>query len=86
MCGEPSVVLSFNGSEMGSLYSDSFPFEELGEIEISRASTIEWDNDEGLWVAVIEKRFRKNTNYTYKNKSREACIKWERRYINESTN
>lgn len=79
---EPCVVLSFNGGNIGSLYSDSFPFEELGEVTITRASTIEWDNDEGCWVAVIEKRFRKDGNYIYKNKSREECIKWEKQYIN----
>lgn len=57
--------------EIRCLWTDELPLRELGEIQVARASNVDWDAAAGEWVvsvAGIE---------LFRNASREVCLGWE---------
>lgn len=61
-----------------TLWTEQIPLEELGQLEISRASTIEFNSDKQEW----EVRFSNSRDVVFSNKSRAACIAWEIETLN----
>ncbi len=65
-------VLAFDGNKYTGVYSDQLP--DIGMREITRASSIEFNNTTNKW----EVRFTETPNVvSYSDTSREACVSWE---------
>lgn len=61
-----------------SLYTDEIDLSEIGKMEVTRASTIDWNDSLQLWEVTIE-----GFNFpSFSNRSRKACVDWEIGYFN----
>jgi hypothetical protein len=60
------------------LWTEAVPLHELGHLEITRASTIEFNNNNQQW----EVRDLRNT-LLFSDPSRETCLAWEQQHIME---
>jgi hypothetical protein len=58
------------------LWTEALPLHELGRLEITRASHIEFNNTTQHW----EVRDRKG-KVRFIDRSRSACLKWEQQYL-----
>ena len=73
-----TVVLTIDPSGKGScLYSELIDLQSLGSLEVSRATTIEFNNESQFWEV-------KDTRgvVLYFNRSRTACLSWEYQDLN----
>jgi hypothetical protein len=62
------------------LWTEVLPLHELGRLEIHRASTVEFNVAEQKW----ELRLASNADVVvFSDSSRETCLNWERRILNE---
>jgi len=61
------------------LYTEAFDLWKLGDLRVSRATDIVFDNASQLWVV------RDNGGRElYRHCSREACLEWERIHLQET--
>ena len=61
------------------LYTEAFDLWKLGDLSVSRATDIAFDNASQLWVV------RDNGGRElYRHCSREACLEWERIHLQET--
>jgi hypothetical protein len=68
------VKISFKPTgEATAIYDDSLAFLELGMMEITRASTIEFNRATQHW----EVRFTGSPKVVYESTSRSLCVQWE---------
>ena len=58
------------------LWTDSLPLAELGNLEIKRASTIEFSELMQMWEVCID------GTPVYSSPSRSACLEWEHEHFN----
>jgi hypothetical protein len=58
------------------LWTDAIPLHELGRLEITRASHIEFNNDEQKWEVKDQK-----PRVRFIAKSRSACLEWENQHL-----
>jgi hypothetical protein len=58
------------------LWTDAIPLHDLGQLEITRASTIEFNNSTQHWE-VRDRRGR----VRFISKSRAQCLEWERQNL-----
>jgi hypothetical protein len=66
-------TISFNpNGSAHSLWTDAIPLHELGQLEITRASNIEFNNTAQQW----EVKDRRG-HMRFFSKSRSACLEWE---------
>lgn len=68
-------IINIKFSEDGTarcLWTDAFPLHEIGQLEISRATNIEFNNDRQMW----EVKDRDGV-VRFSDKSRSACLEWE---------
>jgi len=72
-----TLFVDSNGHVTG-LHTDMIPLEKLGKLDIKRASNIEFNNRKGVWEVEIAGW----DGALFSSTSREQCLKWERRYIN----
>jgi hypothetical protein len=69
-----TVVIGLDGT-VRCLWTDAIPLHELGPLEVTRASTIEFNNQAQKW----EVRLASNTDaVAFSHPSRETCLQWER--------
>ena len=62
-----------------SLWTEALPLRELGQLEIQRASTVEFNAATQQWEA----RLTSNPEAAaFSHPSRETCLQWERNSIN----
>lgn len=75
------MTISPDGKEVAGLYSDKLPYRELGNMSVTRASTIEFNGELQKWVVNIldENRFLGVFE------SRQEAIDAEIRYLNDRT-
>ena len=60
------------------LWTEAVPLHELGRLDLTRASTIEFHNDKQQW----EVRLASNPGVVaFSDLSRDICLKWERETI-----
>lgn len=72
-----SLIFTPAGTGTG-LYTDLIPLSAIGHLTIRRATWIEFDNDTQYW------RVKDATDFPlYSSPSRETCLEWERRYLEE---
>jgi hypothetical protein len=62
------------------LWTEAVPLHELGRLEITRASNIEFNNSTQRW----ELQDRKG-KVRFTAKSRSACLQWEQRHLQPLT-
>lgn len=73
-----NAVITFNTNGTGEcLYTEMIDLSDIGSLEITRATNIEFNNTKQLWQV---KDARKNI--LYEHLSREACLSWEHDYFN----
>ena len=68
---------------------DALDLSEIGHVTNERASTVEWDEKQQLWIATIKPKFRFyrkdcGTLHQFASRSRQKCIDWEVSYLNNS--
>ena len=72
------VNLSFDTSGIGTcFYTEAIALNEIGALEVTRASTIEFNADRQTW----EVR-NLDMQVLYSNPSRQQCLAWEQRHFN----
>ncbi len=71
------VILKFDGQGNGHcLYTELIDLRQLGQLQIVRASTIEFNNGAGEWeVKSTDNRL------LFKNPSRAVCLAWEQQHL-----
>lgn len=69
-------VIHCSGQGIKTLWTDEIDLASLGELQISRASEIEYNNDRQRWEVKIQGAI------VFDNPSRAACLSWERDYFN----
>ena len=75
-------VLHFQPDGTGAgLYTEAIDLQQIGVLEICRASTIEFNPDTQQWEV-----FDYTGTQVFTDPSREACLRWERRHFNEREN
>ncbi len=69
-----NINITFNaGGTAKCLWTEAVPLHELGRLEITRATNIEFNNSTQRW----EVKDRKG-KVRFFSKSRSACLEWER--------
>ena len=72
-------VLHFQPDGTGAgLYTEAIDLQQIGRLELSRASNIEFNPDSQQWE-VFDYSGRK----VFADPSREVCLRWERGYFNQ---
>ena len=72
-CDKPdqtTITINPDGT-MKCLHTDIIPLQTLGELKVTRASTVEFDEESQRWEAWAKGRL------LYHNQSRKACLDWE---------
>jgi hypothetical protein len=73
-----TTTLTFNPNGTGScLYTELIDLNKIGQLEVTRATTIEFNNQTQFW----EVKNRKGT-VLYFSRSRIACLAWENHELN----
>jgi len=73
-----TTVLTFNTNGAGScLYTELIDLNSIGRLEVTRATTIEFNNTSQFW----EVKDRRGT-VLYFSRSRSACLAWENNELN----
>jgi len=68
-----TTAITFNPNGTGScLYTELIDLNQIGRLEVTRATTIEFNNQSQFW----EVKNRKGT-VLYFSRSRAACLAWE---------
>lgn len=73
-----TAVLTFDASGTGScLYTELIDLQELGSLQMERASTIEFSDTGQVWeVRSLAKKL------LFSNRSRSVCLAWEQQHFN----
>lgn len=69
-------VIHCSGQGIKTLWTDEIDLASLGELQISRASEIEYNNDRQRWEVKIQGAI------VFDDPSRAACLSWERDHFN----
>lgn len=68
----PSVLTFWPDGTVTGLYTELVPLDQIGQLEISRATTVEFNNAEQVW----EIRNNKG-DVIHRHTSRAVCLAWE---------
>jgi len=72
-----TTVLTFDSDGLGHcLYTEAIDLQQIGSLEVSRASSIEFNNGSQQW----EVKYL-NENVLFSDPSRTRCLDWEREYL-----
>jgi hypothetical protein len=72
-----------NGT-INTLYTEALKLDDLGPLQIERASTIEFNDTTQEWeVRFVNKLCRDTAAVHFSNPSRAACIQWEIDQLNQ---
>jgi len=68
-----AILTCHENGDITTLWTEAIPLQEFGNLEINRASTIEFNGAIQLW----EVKFSNSEAVVYSDKSRAACVAWE---------
>lgn len=74
-----AAVLTFRpDGDVTGLYTEAIPLTEIGSLRITRATSIEFNNNNQLWEL-------KDTEgkVLFENQSRAVCLAWEQEHFNQ---
>ena len=72
-----NITIAFNPDGTAQcLWTEALPLHELGRLEITRASNIEFNNTTQQWEVSDRKG-----KVRFFARSRSACFEWEQRYL-----
>jgi len=72
-----AAILKFDGEGNGHcLYTELIDLRQLGHLQISRASTIEFNNQKAEWEVKDM-----NNQLLFQNPSRSVCLAWEQQHL-----
>lgn len=75
------IVIAHHGDGTATcLHTDAIPLAELGQLQVRRASTIEFNAHSQQWEVRLE---ADPCRVMFADPSRERCLAWERDYFNE---
>ena len=73
-------VLHFTPDGVGAgLYTEAIDLHAIGQLEITRASNVEFNDDTQLWEVFDYLGVRR-----FSHRSRQACLDWERQSFNHT--
>jgi hypothetical protein len=73
------AVIRFDQDGTGSaFYTEAIDLSELGRLEITRATKIEFNNTRQLWEV-----FNFTNNLVFEHTSRQTCLDWEHQQYNQ---
>jgi len=68
-----NITISFTPKGTAQcLWTEALPLHEIGQLEITRASNIEFNNSRQHWEVID-----RNGHMLFFSKSRSACLEWE---------
>lgn len=71
--------LTFNPSGIGRcFYTEAIDLNQIGLLEITRASTIEFNDAMQVWEVKS-----KEGDFLFENASRQTCLLWEQNHFNQ---
>ncbi len=73
-----SLIFTLDGLGRG-LHTEAIDLEAIGNLNIERASLVEFDNQSQHWTV----RLPKGRDVLYRHPSRQACLDWERHYLEQ---
>ncbi|MCB1066197.1 MAG: hypothetical protein KDN05_08055 [Verrucomicrobiae bacterium] len=76
----PEVIHFLPAGTGAGLYTEAIDLQQIGCLEVTRASQIEFNDDTQQWDV-----FDFTGNAVFSHPSREACLRWERQHFNEVT-
>lgn len=72
-----NIHLQFNNDGTAlCLWTEALPLHELGHLEITRATNVEFNNAGQQWEVM-----GREGKVRFSNKSREACLEWEQKNL-----
>ena len=72
-----TAVLTFDPTGTGScLYTELIDLQQLGSLQMERASTIEFNEARQVWEV------RAGGELLFSNRSRSVCLAWEQQHFN----
>jgi hypothetical protein len=76
-----STILTINPNGTGTcLYTELIDLHAIGSLEVTRASTIEFNSEHQVWEVRLASR---PDTIAFSHPSRETCLDWERSHFNE---
>jgi hypothetical protein len=73
-----AITLSFSPAGIGScFYTEAIALHTIGTLDITRATTIEFNASQQLWEVSDN-----HGQILYANASRQQCLDWEQRHFN----
>ena len=73
-------ALIFTSDGLGhGLHTERIDLGRIGDLQITRASQVEFDNHAGLWRVLLPP----GQQPLFSHPSREVCLDWERAYLQE---
>ena len=79
MSDQPAHVLHFTQDGVGAgLYTEAIDLHAIGNLEITRASNVEFNDDTQQWEVFDYLGVRR-----FRHPSRQACLDWERQSFNQ---
>ena len=74
-----NAVITFDNQGHGHcLYTEQIDLRSLGSLQITRASTIEFNHQTAKWEVKDS-----NNQLLFHHSSRSACLEWEQQYFNQ---
>ncbi len=77
MSAESVIVFDTDGTGH-CLYTEAIPLAEIGELELCRASNVDFNRTHQEWEVITDIM----QPAVFSHPSREACIRWEREHFN----
>ncbi len=68
------IISFYQNGTANCLWTEAIPLQEIGRLEITRASHVEFNNTTQQWVVKDRKK-----KVRFFSKSRSACLEWEQK-------
>jgi hypothetical protein len=73
------IMIFGTGGTACCLWTEAVPLQELGRLDVQRASTVEFNSTTQVWEVRLASA---PEAVAYAHPSRETCLEWERSHVN----